>query len=321
MSKQIIARRDMFEEPVICGADAAIVTLPRGETAAAEPVQAQNKPEIILREQEHRADVLIGGRLFTSYVFDPAIAKPYLGPIIMSNGQSVTRLDLTAKEHPHQRSIIIAVGDVSANGMNNVDFWNEPENRGRERHTGFTSVTNGVNIASFTAANIWESADGVPMLDEKRTFTFYAQSPACRYIDIHCDFTASMGEVVFGATKEAGPLGIRMADALRVDHGGHILNCYGAENEEECWGRCASWCSYYGSLDGLDCGVAVFDNEDNERYPTAWHSRNYGLFAANNLYFKGPLTIAAGETLTYKYRVAVFEGKCDFTSRFLNYAK
>ena len=41
----------------------------------------------------------------------------------------------------------------------------------------------------------------------------------------------------------------------------------------------------------------------NERHPTAWHVRAYGLFAANNLFFKGGFTIQAGQSITYRYRV------------------
>lgn len=45
---------------------------------------------------------------------------------------------------------------------------------------------------------------------ETTTYTLYNQSDACRMLDIAVTFTADFGEVVFGATKEAGPLGIRM---------------------------------------------------------------------------------------------------------------
>ena len=50
-------------------------------------------------------------------------------------------------------------------------------------------------------------------------------------------------------------------------------------------------------------GITVFDNSKNERHPTAWHVRAYGLFAANNLFFKGGFTIQAGQSITYRYRV------------------
>lgn len=111
--------------------------------------------------------------------------------------------------------------------------------------------------------------------------------------------------MVFGATKEAGPLGIRVRDEMRCDIGnGHILNSWGARGENECWGRSAEWCDYSADIDGAgQMGITVFDNCKNERHPTAWHVRAYGLFAANNLFFKGGFTIQAGQSITYRYRV------------------
>lgn len=318
MATKVKARRDMKNEPVkLESGEVEIVTLTRGETLEIEAASAvSDGVKITGNAGENRLDVSIGGKLFTSYVHDPKFAKPYLGPVVLSNGSSVTRLDFETKEHPHQRSIIVAVGDVCG-----VDFWNEPQNRGTQRHTGFCNIENGGSYATFTACNVWETVDGKPLTDEKRRFTFYNQSPECRFIDLEIVFRASYGDVKFGATKEAGPLGIRVAESMRADKSGRMVNSYGAEGEDECWGRCAGWCGYSGNVDGLECGIAVFDNEDNERYPTAWHIRNYGLFAANNLFFKGGLTIKAGESLTYKYRICVFEGEQNIAEKFLNYVK
>lgn len=310
----IQARRTMDEEPIRCENGYALMNLARGESAEILARPAANP--VRFEEIEHGLAVYIGDRLFTRYIHDPALAKPYLGPIFNSRGDSFTRLDLTATEHPHQRSLIIAVGDV-----NGIDFWNEPSGCGREEHEGYRDIICGVNYGSFTADNVWKAPDGTPLVKESRCFTFYAQSAACRYMDLAVEFRAEFGKVVFGATKEAGPLGIRVADSLRADHGGRIRNAYGAEGEQECWGRCASWCLNEGVLNGLPCGIAVFDHEDNERYPTAWHVRNYGLFAANNLFFKGGLTIEAGQSLLYRYRIVFYEGSRNIADRFLLWAK
>jgi len=307
----------MLNEPIYDGEKIAIVNLTRGETAdiCAEPVKEN---ALMLKEGEDGCsiEVFCENELFTKYVYDSKFAKPYLGPILLSNGSSVTRLDFETTEHPHQRSIIIAVGDV-----NGIDFWNEPVGHGNECHAAIEDMFCDGNSASFKAKNVWKDADGTLVCDEARRFTFYAQPHECRYIDIEVTFTASYGKVEFGNTKEAGPLGIRVNESMRADKTGSFSNSYGAVDEDECWGRSASWCEYHGNVDGLDAGIAVFDNEDNERYPTAWHIRNYGLFAANNLFFKGGLTINEGESLTYKYRVVVYEGRCNIADRFINYAK
>lgn len=263
---------------------------------------------------EDKLNVLIDGKYFTSYVYTDKFLKPYLGPVMTSAGTSYTRLDFETKEHPHQRSIIAAVGDV-----NGCDFWNELKEPGRERHDALSGLECGAAFARFTASNTWIKNDGVPAAAESRTFTFYAQPEGRRCVDMELTFTAQYGDIVFGATKEAGPLGVRINEQLRVDKGGHMVNSYGAEGEGECWGKPAQWCDCFGEIDGLKCGVAVFDDERNERYPTTWHIRNYGLFAANNLYFRGGLTIPAGESLTYRWRIWFHEGEFDTRARFLAY--
>lgn len=273
--------------------------------------------EVRFAEDQKALDIRIGGKLFTSYVFDRGFLKPYLGPIYTAAGTTYTRLDLETEEHPHQRSVFIAVGDV-----NGIDFWNEnKETRGEERHQAIESMTSGPAWGGFTAKNVWCDHKGNPVLDEKRTFTFYNQPESCRYVDVEVTFTASYKDVRFGATKEAGPLGIRVNEEMRADRTGSFVNAYGGQNEGECWGRAASWCDYSGMVEGKKYGIAVFDNEENERYPTTWHIRNYGLFAANNLYFKGGLDIPRHYSLTYKFRICFYEEALDTASRFLVYAK
>jgi hypothetical protein len=59
------------------------------------------------------------------------------------------------------------------------------------------------------------------------------------------------------------------------------------------------------------------DNPSNPRYPTYWHSRAYGLFAANPFGVKeftrdnsqnGSLTIEPGQRLRFRYRVVIHPG-------------
>ena len=266
-------------------------------TAADDPMETV---DAVLIPGEHKVSLTVGGAHFSDYVFDPAIYKPYFGQITDDAGHPFTRLDLTTKEHVHQRSLIIAIGDV-----NGVDCWNEPANCGIIRNESVTDVVSSSAYASFTANNRWTDHDGNPLMKESTKYTVYNQTDACRALDMEITFTAEYGDVVFGPTKEAGPLGIRLVDELREDIGtGTLSNSWGGVGEKECWSRSAAWCDYCGSPEGVGVmGVTVFDNEKNERFPTAWHIRSYGLFAANNLYFKGGYTLKSGESITYRYRI------------------
>ncbi len=270
---------------------------------------------ISFKQGDEKLDILFDGKIFTSYQYPKDIKKPFLGPVYTKTGNTFTRPDLHHEEHPHQRSVFIGVGDV-----NGVDLWNEPENSGYLQKGTPKNVICGTAFASFEADNIWVDKDGKKLVDETRKTTFYNQSEACRYVDLEVMFKANYGDVVFGDTKEAGPLGVRVNEAIDVNHGGYMKNSYGAVGEKECWSKSAQWCVYGGKLDGKDCAIAVFDNEDNERYPTCWHIRDYGLFAANNLYFRGSLTIKKDESLTYKFRICFFNNNAeDVKDRFLIY--
>ena len=60
--------------------------------------------------------------------------------------------------------------------------------------------------------------------------------------------------------------------------------------------------------------IAMFDHAGNPGYPTYWHARGYGLFAANPLgrsifdpkqaAFK--LSVAKGKSVEFRYRVVVY---------------
>ena len=59
-------------------------------------------------------------------------------------------------------------------------------------------------------------------------------------------------------------------------------------------------------IDGAgQMGITVFDGSREKRTPPhrIRHVRAYGLFAANNLFFKGGFTIQAGRSLTFSATV------------------
>jgi hypothetical protein len=55
-------------------------------------------------------------------------------------------------------------------------------------------------------------------------------------------------------------------------------------------------------------GISIMNHPGSFRYPSDWHVRAYGLFAANPWILKGENTLAKGESLTLKWRVYVHGG-------------
>lgn len=249
-------------------------------------------------------DIHIGGAYFASYVHDPTYAKPFLGPILGEGGHAFTRLDFQTAEHPHHRSLWMALGDV-----NGVDFWNEPEGaHGLQRHQGFDRLVSGDVYGLLEAKTLWTDHGSAPLLEDLRRLVIYNTPASARLLDITLTLRAAFGPVALGGTKEAGPLGIRVAESMKVANGGAIENAYGALGEAECWGRIAHWCDYSGQVGGHELGIAVYDHPENPDYPTHWHVRNYGLLAPNNLYFRGGRLLKPEDALTWRYRVYFHSG-------------
>jgi hypothetical protein len=64
-------------------------------------------------------------------------------------------------------------------------------------------------------------------------------------------------------------------------------------------------------------GIAILNHPDSFRFPTCWHVRSYGLFAANPFGLhefaggkpdRGAVTLAPGKTLVLRYRVLLHRG-------------
>ncbi len=251
-------------------------------------------------------DIYLDGRLFTSCNYSDNFIRPFMGPVFTSFGKSFTRFADFHEEHPHQRSVFVGIGDV-----NGVDFWNENgEGKGKMVFDSPVFAKDG-DTAEIKVKLIWKGVDdGKSYLDEVRTFLFEKKED-CIAVNVSIDLTASYEDITVGKTKEAGPLGVRVADEIRADKNGSFTNSEGGVNEEFCWGKTAKWCNYSGTVDGRKIGIAFYDRKVNIDYPSAWHIRNYGLMAANNLFFKGGFDIKKGETVKYKFLLCFWEDNFD----------
>jgi len=248
--------------------------------------------------------IYVNGQHYTNYYFGRKTVKPYLGPFFGKYGEQITRLDFSASEHPHHRSLWFSHGNV-----NGVDTWNEPQGRhGRIINKSVDSIINGNVYTCFVAKNVWTDFNETPLLNDETTITFYNTPRHLRILDAKLTLTAGYGKVTLGSTKEAGPIAIRVSDNLTVNKTGTIVNGYGGINEEEIWMKRAPWCDYFGVEEGHTSGISIFDHPENPDYPSYWHARNYGLFAPNNFYKLGDRIIEPGQSITYNYRVIIHSG-------------
>jgi len=279
-----------------------------------------------LKRNGNHINVLIGGRPFTTYYFGADAAKPYLFPLRSAQGTVVTRSfpmidDIPGEDHdePHQRAMYFAHGDI-----NGLDFWGEAEFPRWSRHSASTfgrtvfrkldEMKGGPDSGTLRVEFDLARPDGRVIAAETQAFTFTGDEHS-RIID--CEFTvlANQGPVRFGDTKE-GTFAIRVVKALDSPPG-RMVNSEGAYGEKAVWGKRADWVDFYGNVAGEEVGIAIFDNPKNLRHPTYWHTRHYGLLGANPFGLKefthdrhqeGSYTIAAGESLTLRYRVFIHHG-------------
>jgi hypothetical protein len=68
-----------------------------------------------------------------------------------------------------------------------------------------------------------------------------------------------------------------------------------------------------GDVDGKPITIAILNHPSSHAYPTYWHARGYGLFAANPIgqHAYDPnqptrtLTLQPGKSVTFKYRILI----------------
>ncbi len=273
--------------------------------------------EITAERSPHGVVVKIDGKLFTEYLVQSG-NKPILWPIIGPTGQRMTRDYPMVKrrgeahDHPHQRSLWFTHGDV-----NRVNFWMEPfqGKAGTTEHVKFVKVASG-KPAVIVTQNNWLGKGGKKVCEDERTLRFDTDGDA-RWIDFDITIKATDGPVTFGDTKE-GTFAVRVAHTLTPDakKGGKIVNSE-KQVDAAAWAQRAPWVDYHGPIDGQTVGIAIFNHPSSFRYPTYWHVRTYGLFAANPFGVTeftdgklkdGAYTIASGKTMSLRYRVFLHRG-------------
>jgi len=310
-------------------------------------VSAQNaqQPKIDLKanKAEKKVDVMVDGKLFTSYIYPSNVMKPVLWPVMSAGGNMLTRSygmvnkpgDRT--DHPHHIGVWLNYGDV-----NGLDFWNNSEAISADRKAHFGSifhkevkkVKSGVGKASLVTTAEWKSPDDKVMLEEQTQFDFSAKGDM-RIIDRTTTLKAVIDEVKFTDNKE-GMFAIRVARELELpsekptslvdSHGvvtkvekmdntyvkGNYRSADGVEGKEV-WGTRCRWMKLSSEIKGEPVSLVIIDHPSNVGYPTYWHARDYGLFAANTL---GQKVFSNGENelnfsmkkndkSTFRYRLVV----------------
>jgi hypothetical protein len=179
----------------------------------------------------------------------------------------------------------------------------------------------------------WTDQKQNVLLNEHTTLLFQANRTT-RWITRTTTLTA-VTDVSFPDAKD-GMLGLRVTKELQiptntpsefVDDKGNITKVAGGNTPDingtyltsdgkkgdSAWGTRGTWCLLYGKKGKNVLSIAIIDHPSNPGYPTYWHARGYGLFAANPLgqkvFSNGRETfnfhLAAGQSATFRYMIII----------------
>ncbi|HEY2582578.1 MAG TPA: PmoA family protein [Mucilaginibacter sp.] len=317
---------------------------------------AQKKESVTIEKskKENRVYIFIGGKPFTSFLYPDTLEKPVLYPLRTSNGTTVTRgFPLNPRpgeptDHPHHLGLWFNFENV-----NGLDFWNNsyaiPANKkslyGWIRTDKIIEAKGGKTGVLAYHAN-WTNQQKQVLMEETTRFEFSGNENQ-RIID---RFTTLMADtaIVFNDAKD-GMLGLRLAHELqipatedqqftdnkgnvtvvkagtdRIANGNYLTSA--GKTGNDAWSTRGVWCKVFGKMGADSVSIAIIDHPNNPNYPTFWHARGYGLFAANPLgekvFTNGKsaknLTLKKGESVTFKYRIVITNGSETISAAKLN---
>jgi hypothetical protein len=310
---------------------------------AARQNSSAERVRVVPDQGQRRVEVVIDGKPFTAYIWPEKLAKPVLYPLRTAKGAVVTRgypLEPRPGErvdHPHHVGLWFNYGNV-----NGFDFWNNSEaikvedapKMGNIRHRAITLAKSGPDQGELEIDADWITGKQQVILKEHTRFIFRG-GPDFRSID-HITTLKALGEkVVFNDDKE-GVLGMRVTRSLeapsdkpdvftdangnatavaKLDNAGVNGTYLTSEGKkgDAAWGTRGRWCNLSGQVGNESVTITILDHPANPGFPTYWHARGYGLFAANPLgqkiFSDGKqelnFSIAPGQSVTFRYRILI----------------
>jgi hypothetical protein len=170
------------------------------------------------------------------------------------------------------------------------------------------STKSGTDRGELVVESVWVTGENKQILDQTTRYIFTRRNHA-RVIDELVTLKA-LDRAVFNDDKE-GLLGMRVARWLESpdEKGGIFMDANGNPTKVDAtptdpsgsnpatgvyttseavqgpavWGTRGRWCALTGNNAGHTVTIAILDHPKNPDYPTYWHARGYGLFAANPL--------------------------------------
>jgi hypothetical protein len=316
------------------------------------PAQAGDPVKLVKSGHEKQIDVYIGLNLFTRFIYPDSLEKPVLFPIYDAANVPVTRgfpkdpRPGDPTDHPHHLGLWLNYENV-----NGLDFWNNSYAIPAEKKSmyGWIKTDSILEISGGQTGKLAYHANWVNQLNEvlisETTHFEFSGSKQERTIDRVTELKA-VKDIIFTDAKD-GFLGLRLTHELEIP-GGQSFNY--ADNKgnntvvkrdpattgnyvtsegkmgDSAWSTRAAWCKVYGKIGNDSVSITIFDHPGNIGYPTFWHARGYGLFAANPLgekiFTRGKselnFKLKKDATIIFRYRILIQNGSTTPTADELN---
>ncbi len=284
--------------------------------------------------------VYYSNKYLATYNFSDTLYKPFFWPVKTLNGIEITRgyplrpMIWEPVDHPHQTGIWFNFGNV-----NGIDFWNNSdaipkENKhlyGKIEVDSFQIVKNNSQVVRFFTVSRWRNNEGEILLYEKTNFIL-DEAKSIWSITRITTLTANTA-ITLNDNKE-GLFAIRLAREFQFDNNkaeflidstGNISKTrlihdegksgmYSGSNGTsgvETWGTSNKWVEITAIKEQDSISILIFDHPKNFSFPAYWHTRDYGLFAVNNLGRKSyqpdlpglQKELQKGDSITFRHKI------------------
>lgn len=274
-------------------------------------VRAADPAALVVQQDASLVTVSAGPQPVLTYRYGDAPFKPYVKELHSPAGVQILR-DSPA-DHVHHRGLMYGIF------VNGIDFWSEQAACGKQVHVALelipTPAQNGLAAATIGQRLRWLAPGAEqPLLVEQRTLKVFRPADlSATLLTWQCQLQPgeNAGTVKLTGNHYDG-LGVRFVQSM--DQVGRFSYAAGIPGDivrgTERLTR-DKWAAYTAPAEGRPVTVAVFDDPQNPRHPAGIFTmlRGFSYLSATPNIWKSPLELGAGQSLSYRYGVAVWDGE------------
>ncbi len=309
---------------------------------SANCIGSSPKEKVAFKNDENgkKVEVIIGGKLFTNFIYPDNMEKQTLYPIMTASGKIITRgypmnpRPFERTDHPHHVGLWFNFGDV-----NGLDFWNnsfaiKAADKPKYGTVKFRKiVSENPKKGELVTSAEWVDIQNKVLLDEVATYLF-SGTGNLRIIERTSKLTAKQ-QVTFTENKE-GMIGLRVDRAFEepatkpekfLDSKGIVTEVPALNNDGvngvyrnaegvkggAVWGKRTPWVALRAEKEKEVITIVILDYPKNANFPAWSHARGYGLFATNSLGGRNfdkntaevKIVLHPGESIFFKYKVVI----------------